>query len=136
VLLTGDEWRCPPEARDAAPPNVRFMGYRSGAAYRDLVAGASVLLVLTTDPASVPRSALEAVEARRPLILSDHPELRELFPGAVFVGPGPEAIAAGIRAAVERHDALVADADRCAAVQARRFEQQRAELLRLLAEAG
>lgn len=80
VAVTGDLGRCPAGLRESATPNVRFVGFLDAAAYHREVEASDVLVTLTTEPTSVMRSSYEAVYARRGLVLSDWPTLREVFP--------------------------------------------------------
>ena len=131
-LITGDVLRCPSALRESASANVEFAGYWRRERFWALIKQADIVLVLTTDRTSVPRAACEAVEALRPLVLSDWPVLRELFPHAVFVPPSFNGVAAGIQDALERHSALVADAFAARDSQRRRWESQKTELWRHL----
>jgi hypothetical protein len=101
VWITGDVGRAPEGSIAAAPANVRFVGFLDTPAYRRAVADADVVVSLTTEPTSVMRTAYEAVYAAKPLIVSDWPALRALFPYAVPVGNDAPSIAAGIRRAIE-----------------------------------
>lgn len=131
--LTGDPARCPPAVRAAAPPNVTFSGYRRGESYRALIADATIMMVLTTAPASVPRGAFEAVAALRPLVLSDQPLLREQFPEAVFAHNDAPALAAAVTEALDRRAALAAAAPAARERDAQRWAAQRAAILGALA---
>jgi glycosyltransferase involved in cell wall biosynthesis len=118
---------------DDASGNVEFTGFWADEGYARLIAQADVMLVLTTEPASVPRAAFEAVEGLRPLVLTDTPGLRELFPAAVFVQNTAQDIGRGIREAVTRHAELVALAPSARAAQRRRWRRQQRQLEKLLA---
>ncbi len=131
-VLTGDPDRCPPEVRAAAPPNVTFSGYRRGDDYRALVAEATIMMVLTTAPTSVPRGAFEAVAALRPLVLSDQPLLREQFPEAVFADHTAQALAEAVGEALAHRAALNAAAHTARDRDARRWAAQRDALLEAL----
>jgi GT2 family glycosyltransferase len=124
VHVTGDPDRCPPGLRAGASANVTFTGYLDRAAYRDAVADADVMLVLTTAATSVVRGGCEAVYTRRPLVVSDTRALRDAFPHAVHVATAPEAVAAGLRAAVARHGDLIAAADAALTEQRARWDAQ------------
>lgn len=128
VLVTGDPDRCPPALRDGAPENVTFTGYLAGDAYRDAVQRADVMLVLTTAATSVVRGGYEAVYARRPLVVSDSPALRDAFPLAVHVGNDAFAIAAGLVAATDHHAELLDTADAALERQRQRWDGQLAQL--------
>lgn len=137
LAVTGDLRRCPPGVRESAPANVTFTGFLTGAAYPAALADADVVLVLTTnEEISVPRSAYEAIWARRPLVVSDTPAFRELFPAAVHVANDADGIAGGLRRAVASHDALRESAETAHAVQSARWEEQARRLRRLVAVAS
>lgn len=126
--ITGDERRLAPEVRRAAPENVRWVGYLRGEDYIRALAGADVVLSLTQRLDSVQRSAYEAVDALRPLVLSDWPHMRPLFPNAVFVQNTGEAIAAGVADALDRCAELSARAVDARQEQWGRWERQLRDL--------
>jgi glycosyltransferase involved in cell wall biosynthesis len=131
-VLTGDPARCPPDVRAAAPPNVTFSGYRRGDEYRALVADATIMMVLTTAPTSVPRGAFEAVAALRPLVLSDQPLLRAQFPEAVFADNNAQALADATTRALARRAELNALAPAARARDEQRWQAQRDAILEAL----
>jgi glycosyltransferase involved in cell wall biosynthesis len=133
VHVTGDLAKCPPSLRESASTNVRFVGFLTGDAYREAVLGADAVLALTTEPSSVVRAGYEAVYAERPLVTSDWPASREVFPHAVHVANDADAIAAGMRRAVAERDALLAAAPRALGLQRKRWEEQLAALRERLA---
>lgn len=100
VHVTGDPRRCPPQLRDSMPGNVRLVGFLGPDEYRQAVQDADVLLVLTTEPTSVVRAGYEAVYARRPLVVSDTPVLREVFPEAVHTANQAGDVAGALRTAL------------------------------------
>jgi glycosyltransferase involved in cell wall biosynthesis len=124
VDITGDLRRRPPELERDVPPNVEFVGFLSGDDYRRAIEDADIVLTLTTFPTSVVRSGYEAVYARRPLVVSDWPELRRVFPYAVHIRNDADGIERGLREAVERHAELTAAADEAHALQDRRWQDQ------------
>jgi GT2 family glycosyltransferase len=128
VHVTGDPDRCAPQLRAGAPANVTFTGYLDRDAYRDAVAAADLMLVLTTASTSVVRGGYEAVYARRPLVVSDTRALRDAFPHAVHVSTAPRAVADGLREAVARHEELAQATDPALALQQRRWDAQLATL--------
>lgn len=133
VELTGDTRRCPPELVDAAPANVTFLGFLHGRDYVAALEGASIVVVLTTWLQwAVPRSAYDAVYARRPLVLSDSEVLRALFPFGVPVRNEAADIARGIEQAIRRHGELVASADAAVDLQTKRWQSQVEHLRQLL----
>ncbi len=124
IHITGDPRRCPAGLREAAPPNVRFVGFLKGSAYVQAIAEADAILALSTEPTSVMRTAHEAVWAERPLIISLRPQLEELFPFAVHVPNEADGIAEGIRSALRRRADLVAIASTARAHQEARWRRQ------------
>lgn len=132
LLVTGQPGDCPEEDRAAAAPNVTFVGFLGADDYRRAVADADVVLTLTTEPGSVMRAAYEAVYAGRPLVVSDWPLARQLFPAAVHVANRASAIAEGLAGVDHRYGELAARADDARRGQLARWEEQRALLLDLL----
>jgi glycosyltransferase involved in cell wall biosynthesis len=122
--VTGDLRRCPAALRERAAPNVRFTGFLSGQDYQSAVLGADVVLALTTEPSSVVRAGYEAVYAERPLVVSDWPASREIFPYAIHVENRASAIAAGLERAVREHHELMVAAPRALELQRARWHQQ------------
>lgn len=134
--VTGDPRCCPPPLRATAPPNVTFLGLLAEPRYRQAVRQADVMLALTTEPTSVMRAAYEAVYAGRPLVVSDWPVLRELFPHAVHVANHAGAIEAGLTEALRRHGELAAACPAAASAQRARWEGQLSALRQLTGVAG
>lgn len=132
VLVTGRPEDCPVEERAAAAPNVTFVGFLGPVDYRQAVVDADVVLTLTTEPSSVMRAAYEAVYAGRPLVVSDWPLARQLFPAAVHVANRAPAIAEGLAGVERRYGELAGRADEARRLQLARWEEQRALLLDLL----
>jgi glycosyltransferase involved in cell wall biosynthesis len=124
VVVTGDTARAPAGLVDAAPANVRFVGWVPGERYVALLAEADVVLTLTTEPTSVMRAAYEAVWAGRPCVLSDWPVLRELFPDAVACANDAAAIADALGTAIAQHGTLRSRAEEARARQLRRWADQ------------
>ncbi len=130
--LTGDTRRCEAALIESAPANVEFLGFLNGRDYSAALQGADIAVVLTTWLRwAVPRSAYDAVYARRPLVVSDSEVLREVFPLAIPVRNDPPAIAAGIREAVVRHEELTRGSTQALHLQQMRWEAQ-LERLRML----
>jgi glycosyltransferase involved in cell wall biosynthesis len=130
--ITGDLRRCPPEMVSAAPENIEFTGFWADEGFARLISSSDVMLVLTTERASVPRAAFEAVQGLRPLVLSDFPELRDQFPNAIFVNNSASGIADGIREAVSRHEELAGIASEARKRQRHRWYAQLRQLEELL----
>ncbi|MGA9856301.1 MAG: glycosyltransferase [Solirubrobacteraceae bacterium] len=133
--ITGDLRRLAADVREQAPPNVTWMGYLGLEDYVAALAGADVVLSVSERVESVPRSAYEAVDALRPVVLTDRDHMRPLFPDAVWVDNDPESIASGVTDALTRCDELGDRALEARVLQGQRWELQLAEL-RALIEAG
>jgi glycosyltransferase involved in cell wall biosynthesis len=130
--LTGDPRRCQPDVRARAPRNVDFPGFLRGERYSAALEDADVIVSLTSRPQSVSRASYEAVYALRPLVSSDWPITRELFPEAVHVANDAASIADGVREAVTRHDELVDRAQAALQRQQARVDEQLAQVRRAL----
>lgn len=87
--------------------NVFFTGFLPIDQFNSLLACADVLLVLTTRDGTQPSGATEALSFERPLVVSDSPTIRALFPrGAIYVDNRAAAIADGIRTALDEKTRL------------------------------
>lgn len=108
LVLTGDPRRAGDRLdQAAAPSNIVFTGFVDGDTYKALLAESDAVLGLTTKPDVQLSGANEAVGFGKPMVLSDTPVLRRLFPkGARYVGAESESIAAGLRAVVEQRTEL------------------------------
>ena len=122
-FVTGNVERVP-GLTDRAPPNVTFTGFLPSEKYERALLDADVIMTLTTESSSIMRAAYEAVYARRPLIVTDWPLGREVFPYAVHVHNDADSIAEGIRRARDEIEALVAVTDEARAVQLDRWSTQ------------
>jgi len=134
LLVTGRLEDLPPELARSAPPNVSFVGFLPAARYQRLVAGADVVVALTTEPTSVMRCAYEAVYARKPLLISDWPLCRELFPFALAVANDPASIAEGLRRAIGSLQTLEDRTGDARTLQVARWKSQLAALASVLGQ--
>jgi len=128
LLVAGDARKLPDSVREAAPKNVSFVGFLHGDDYRRALESADVIVVLTTNPTAAMRAAHEAVYACRPLVTSESPFRRTLFPYAVHVDNSAAGIAAGIQRALDRHSELLEVAPKAREQQLERWETQAAPL--------
>jgi glycosyltransferase involved in cell wall biosynthesis len=80
--ITGDPSRAPADVLADAPANVHLTGYLGPDDFDAALGRADVVLALTTEPTSVMRAAFEAVDARRPLVVSDFADVTDAFPYA------------------------------------------------------
>jgi glycosyltransferase involved in cell wall biosynthesis len=133
MLVTGRLEDLSADLAAQAPPNVSFVGFLPPERYEALVAATDLLVALTTEPTSVMRCAYEAVYARKPLLLSDWPICRELFPFAVAVSNDAESIAKGLKHAVEVLPELAERADEALELQTSRWQAQLTALVTALA---
>jgi hypothetical protein len=105
-----------------------FTGFLRGAAYHDEVRSADAVLAMTVEPTSALRAAAEGIYHQRPLITSDMPHLRELFPSAIFVPNDADGIVAGVRRLRAEASSVHAAAPAARARLLRIWEGQRAAL--------
>lgn len=119
----------PPRGVDV-PPNVRLTGFLPRADYLRLVAGAPVVLALTTRPDTMQQAAYEAVGAGRPVVASDTAALRSyLGDAATYAGD----LAAALTDALERLPALELAVARVRVEQEHAFGEALAQLVRSVA---
>lgn len=88
--LTGDKAQAP--AGDLGP-NVHLTGWLTEKDFAEEVSNAATVLVLTTEPESVMRTAYEAIRDRRPLIVTRTPATEKYFPHAWHVRNDPADVA-------------------------------------------
>lgn len=124
VHITGDIRKCDPRLIESAPENVEFVGFLGPEEYRRAVEEAHAVMALTTEPTSVMRAAYEAVYARRPLLASDWPRIRELFDHAVLVDNDSGGIAMGLRRARDEYADLVSATEPAFEEQTKRWKLQ------------
>ncbi len=130
-FVTGDVTRRP-DLLLIAPENVTFTGFLAPDAYAQALRDADVVMTLTTEPSSVMRAAYEAVYALRPLVVTDFPLGRSLFPKAVHVRNDAEGIAEGIRRVRDGWSEYSEATTEARAVQLDRWTRQLGELRILL----
>ncbi len=106
--ITGDRRKKPAGFFEDAPPNVTFTGFLDPhRQYPGLLRAVEAVMVLTTRDHTLQLGGCEAAAVGKPLITSDWPYLREVFPkGTVFVGSRAESIAGGIREVMADHERL------------------------------
>jgi glycosyltransferase involved in cell wall biosynthesis len=112
-FVTGNSRKAAPGLVAAKPANLEFTGFLSRADYAGLLRGASAVLALTTRDFTMQRGGSEAVSAGKPLITSDWPVLRRIFPkGALHVDNRAASIASAIatlRADYGRYEREIAE---------------------------
>lgn len=134
--VTGRVADCPAALRESAPTNVHFTGFLGKEAYQRALMDSDLVAALTTEPTSVMRAAYEATYAAKPLIISDWPTGRELFPHALHVNNGAEEIAGAVRAVARDRRSLLARTMPAREAQLARWNLQEDALRRWLRRAG
>lgn len=134
--VTGDPSLAPEGFVESAPPNMRFVGYLSQEDYERAMTTCTACIVLTDEATSVPRSACEAVWARRPLIITETPATAEFFPFAIRVPATGVGVAGAVTRVVEDWEAATTLAAAAADDQRARWDKQVAELRAIVAEAA
>ena len=127
--LTGDPANCAASIRGSAPDNVTFIGFLDQVRYRAAVSQADVVLTLTTEPTSVMRAAYEAVYASRPLVVSDWPLSRELFPYAAHADHDPVRLADAISSLLLDYERYAGTVEGARRLQLERWNAQRDALV-------
>jgi glycosyltransferase involved in cell wall biosynthesis len=107
-FITGDKSKKPASFFENAPSNVTFTGFLDpDRDYPGLLRSADVIMVLTTRDHTLQLGGCEAVAVGKPLITSDWPYLREVFPkGTIYVSDSAESIREGILSARDQYDGL------------------------------
>lgn len=111
------------------PPNLRLTGFLSREDFLALVAGAPLVLALTTREDTMQRAAYEAIAAGRPVVASDTAALRSYLADAAVYGGD---LAVAVRNALADLPRLEAAAVRVRAEQARLFDEALASVGRAL----
>ncbi len=132
VRVTGDPSKAP-EGMTIGPvsPSIEFLGWLPQDQYVEEMADSDVVCVLTTEPTSVMRAAVEAVHAVRPLVVSDTDATRAAFPLAVHVSNDAAALRRAIEEISADRDTALARAQEARRIADRKVEEQ-AKVLRAL----
>jgi glycosyltransferase involved in cell wall biosynthesis len=119
---------------ESAPSNVKSLGFLSREDYLSALAGAHVVLALTTRDHTMQRAAYEAAYLGVPVVISDWPILRENFDrGSIWVDNTAQSLERGLTQAQERYPELVLGAKELKARKLERWQQTRERVLALLA---
>ena len=127
--ITGRKWKAEAQGLTKdAPPNAHFTDYLTIAEFEALLAGADVVLGVTSRTNCQLSVANEALGAHAPLVLSDTGILRKMFgEAAVFGENTPESLAAALREALAHQPEMRAKSE---ALKLRRQESWLAEARR------
>jgi glycosyltransferase involved in cell wall biosynthesis len=106
--ITGDKRKKTARFFENAPPNVTFTGFLDpDKQYPGLLRAVDAVMVLTTRNYTLQLGGCEATAVGKPLITSDWPYLREVFPkGTVYVTDTAESIKGGILQLMQDYDRL------------------------------
>ncbi len=105
--LTGKPKGKAKDLLDKAPSNVKLLGFLARDEYLAAIAGADVVVALTTRDHTMQRAAYEAIYLGTPVVVSDWPILRENFDtGALWVENTGADLATALKAAANDRDKL------------------------------
>lgn len=130
--VTGEPDRLSPRVAASVPSNVTLTGFLDpGGKYIGLLRAVDAVIVLTTRDHTLQLAGCEAIAIGKPLVTSDWPYLRRLFPGgAVFTDHSPDAIHRAVRDVAARRAELAAEIPGFRERRRREWEQQLRELRR------
>jgi glycosyltransferase involved in cell wall biosynthesis len=110
IRMTGRPERISQRLTGPTPDNLRLLGFVDADEFFRQMAGASVVLALTTREATLLSGGFEAMAFGRPFVTSDTEVLRDYFNrGTVFADHSPEGLAAAITEALDQGDRLAAE---------------------------
>ncbi len=106
--ITGDKRKKPASFFEDAPTNVSFTGFLDpDKQYPGLLRAVDAVMVLTTRNYTLQLGGCEATAVGKPLVTSDWPYLREVFPkGTVYVTDTADSIRAGLLQLKQDYDRL------------------------------
>ncbi len=106
--VAGDPKRLKAELLAHKPENVILTGFLRGGTYTALLKNVHGLVVLTNQSKALNCAAFEAVAMAKPTVVSDWPEMRCYFTrGFIYVNNTPDAIAAGVKKALDEQVTLI-----------------------------
>ena len=131
--VTGKKKQADPNLLAQAPQNVHFTDFLPDEDYYGLMRSGDAIMCLTTRNHTMQRGACEALSLGRPIITSDWPLLRGYFSkGTVYVSNDSDGIRSGVQSMQAHYPEYEAGIDDLRNEQAQEWQQQSAELLRLL----
>jgi hypothetical protein len=99
-VMTGDLKNSDMQTLIAGIGNISQTGWLGSTDFMTVVAGSKAVVVLSTEPDSVMRTAYEAVFLRKPLIVTRSLATEQFFPSAAHVENDPDSVMAGVRRAM------------------------------------
>jgi len=132
--ITGDTSKKPDGFFQDCPSNVTFTGFLPDAQYFGLLTAAQAVMALTTRDHTLQCGGIEAVSLGKPLIVSDWPYLRSLFPGgSIYVRNSSNGIREGILLMQEQHEAFEREMQSFAEQSRREWDAQLGQLKQIIA---
>jgi glycosyltransferase involved in cell wall biosynthesis len=133
LWLTGKPKGRAKELLASAPANVKALGFLSRQDYLAAIAGAHVVLALTTRNHTMQRAAYEAAYLGTPVIVSDWPVLRENFSrGCLWAQNTAEDLQRCLEQARGEHDRLVTEVRALKQSKLSRWQQARREFIQMM----
>jgi Glycosyl transferase 4-like domain len=133
--VTGNPDRLPAEI--VIPPNVTLVGFLNSTQFLEEMAASDAVLVLSTEPQSVMRTAYEAIRLRKPLAVSKTAATLMYFPLAAHTeNSGPAVSDAICTLLAERPDKSLRRAEEANEESQRVTDRQVAELRQRIADAA
>jgi glycosyltransferase involved in cell wall biosynthesis len=133
--VTGNPEWLPKELE--VPPNITLVGFLNSEQFLRELHGSDVIVVLSTEPQSVMRTAYEAIRLERPMVVTDTKATREFFPFAQHAENSPVAISDAVRILLDEGAVEIRQRTTAAAEFSRRTtEEQMAELREVIATAA
>jgi N-acetylglucosaminyldiphosphoundecaprenol N-acetyl-beta-D-mannosaminyltransferase len=133
--VTGNPEWLPKEIE--VPSNITLVGFLNSEQFLRELHSSDVVVVLSTEPQSVMRTAYEAIRLDRPMVVTDTKATREFFPFAQHAENSPVAISDAVRILLQEGAVDSGQRTSAAAEFSRRItEDQMAELREVIATAA
>lgn len=126
--VTGNPERLPKEIE--IPPNLTLVGFLDSKRFLKELSDSDVVLVLSTEPQSVMRTAYEAIRLGRPLVVSETEATRKYFPYALHTENSGLAVSKAIRALLKEETGASLRRTRSATEASQRITEDQMEELR------
>jgi glycosyltransferase involved in cell wall biosynthesis len=126
--VTGNPERLPKKIE--IPPNLTLVGFLDSTRFLKELSDSDVVLVLSTEPHSVMRTAYEAIRLGRPLVVSKTEATRKYFPYALHTENSGLAVSNAIRALLEEETGASLRRIKAATEASQRITEDQMEELR------